>query len=112
MSSQTNTSACAHESRRRSESANSNVAHKSVAASSAERDVSQIHSKGIMIAPGKRAQSHAATAPTPRLATRLPTWKIGMHTTVEKRMFRKTRQKNDETVKIPKSLNVAATKSG
>src|SRR4029077_14272381 len=101
-----------NQSRIRGESASSSVAHKSVAASSAERYVSQIHSKGTMMALGKRPQSQAAAAPTPRPATRLPTWKIGTHTNVEKRMFRKTRKKNAVIVKVPKNLNAAATKNG
>jgi len=39
---------------------------------SADRDVSQIHSKGMMMALGKSAHSHAAELATCKVAMRVP----------------------------------------
>src|SRR4029077_16930595 len=61
-----------HQSRLRLESATQSVAHRTMAARSAESDVSQIHSKGMTIPAGKIAQSEAASAPTRVPATRRP----------------------------------------
>src|SRR5437868_10961027 len=49
----------AHQSRERRVCGSSSVAQRSAAASRAEKDVSQIHSKGIMTAAGKMAHRNA-----------------------------------------------------
>src|ERR1700681_2771013 len=79
--------------RTRSDSASASVAHKIVAARSADSEVSQIHSNGIMMALGKSAHSHAAKLANPTPPTRFAAKKIGTHVAEEKRMFRKTAAK-------------------
>src|SRR5208282_3605879 len=96
----------------RSDSASSKVAHKIKAARSADKDVSQIHSNGIIIALGKTAQSHAAPAATPNPPTRLPAKKIGTQAAAEKSMLSATHAKKARVVKTPNNLNVAATING
>ncbi len=54
----------ANQSRARFESATASVAHKIVAASNPEREVSQTHWNGMMAAFGKMAHIQAAPAPT------------------------------------------------
>jgi hypothetical protein len=66
------------------------VAHSSVAARRTDREVSQIHSKGIRTPFGKRAQSHAAILATPAPAMRFPAKKSGRQVAAENRMLRKT----------------------
>src|SRR4029077_103568 len=61
-----------HQSRNRSDSASSSVAHKTVAAKSADREVSQIHSNGIKTPFGKSAHSHAPPLATPSPLMRFP----------------------------------------
>src|SRR6202043_2443573 len=56
-----------------SDSASSRVAHKIMAARSADSDVSQIHSNGIITPLGKTAHSHAAPAATPNPPILFPT---------------------------------------
>src|SRR5271168_2456198 len=96
----------------RSDSLNSKVAHKIKAASSADSDVSQIHSNGIITALGKTAHSHAAPAATPNPPIRFPAKKIGTQAAEEKRMLSATHAKKARAVKTPNNLNVAATSSG
>src|ERR1700678_1642132 len=60
------------QSRHRADSASSNVAHKMIAISNADSDVSQIHSYGSIIALGKIAHSPAAPLATPLPASFLP----------------------------------------
>src|SRR5579863_2665526 len=62
----------AHQSRTRREPATLSVAHRIVAASRPDSEVSQIHWNGTIIAFGKTAQSHAAPAPTASPPIRLP----------------------------------------
>src|SRR5580700_2406079 len=62
-----------HHSRTRRDSATSSVAHSSVAARSAAREVSQIHSNGIITALGNSAHIQAAPVATPMPATRFAT---------------------------------------
>jgi len=100
------------QSNHRSDSASSKVAHKISAAKSADSDVSQIHSNGIITALGKTAQSHAVPAPTPNPPIRFPAKKIGTQATEEKSMFSATQAKKARAVKIPNSLNIAATSKG
>src|SRR4249920_487189 len=71
----------------RGDSASRNVAQSSVAANSAESEVSQIHSVGIRMPLGKIAHSHAALAAAVRPETRLPTKKIGKQASAEKMQF-------------------------
>src|SRR5271165_458271 len=61
-----------HQSRRFSDSVTRSVAHSSRAASKAEREVSQIHSNGNIMAAGSRAQNHDAKAPVDNPPNRLP----------------------------------------
>src|ERR1700674_1309279 len=96
----------------RSDSVSSKVAHKINAAKSADNDVSQIHSNGIITALGKTAQSHAAPAATANPPICFPAKKIGTQATAEKRMFRKTAAKKARAVKIPNNLKTAATITG
>src|SRR5580704_5787947 len=95
-----------------SDSVSSKVAHKINAAKSADNDVSQIHSNGIITALGKTAQSHAAPAATPNPPSRFPAKKIGTQAAEEKSMLSATHAKNARAVKVPNSLNVAATSKG
>src|ERR1700734_2497660 len=84
----------AHQSPARFDSSSARVAHKIVAASSAEREVSHIHWYGMMNPFGKSAQSHAAPAATPIPAMRLPARKIGTHASDEKIIFSETAPTN------------------
>src|SRR5437868_9479259 len=101
-----------HQSRERRACGSSSVAQRSAAASRAERDVSQIHSKGIITAAGKMAQRNAPSRPAVELATRLPAKNKGKQAAAEKIALRQTRQKKDAAVKMPNTLNVPATIRG
>src|ERR1700719_944367 len=102
----------AHQLSARSDSATANVAHKIVAARSADSDVSQIHAKGIMMAFGKSAHSHAARLAARTPPIRFPAKKIGTQAAEEKRIFIKTAAKKARAVKLPKILNIPATNNG
>src|ERR1700719_5014306 len=102
----------AHQLSARSDSATANVAHKIVAARSADREVSQIHSKGIMIAFGKSAHSHAAKLATPKPPIRFPAKKTGTQAAEENKIFRKTAAKKARVVKLPTILNIPARTTG
>src|ERR1700688_5312467 len=97
-----------HQSRTRSDSASCSVAHKIVAAKSADSEVSQIHSNGIIMPLGKSAHSHAARLATPNPPTRLPARKMGTQAAEEKRTFIETAAKKARVVKLPKILNIPA----
>src|ERR1700688_860328 len=101
-----------HQSRTRSDSARFSVAHKIVAAKSAESEVSQIHSNGIMMPLGKSAHSHAAKLATPNPPIRFPVKKTGTQAAEEKTIFIETAAKKARAVKIPQILNIPATNSG
>src|ERR1700688_3562428 len=101
-----------HQSRTRSDSASFSVAHKIVAAKSADSEVSQIHSNGIIMPLGKSAHSHAAKLATHNPPIRFPAKKTGTQAAEEKTIFIKTAAKKARAVKIPKILNIPATNSG
>src|SRR5580704_993744 len=82
-----------------SDSASSKVAHKIIAASSADSEVSQIHSNGIITPLGNPAHSHAAPAATPGPPILFPTKKSGTEAAPEKSTLSATQAKNARAVK-------------
>jgi len=70
------------------------VIQRSVVARRTEREVSQIHSKGIMIPAGSATQSHAVAMATVRPATWRARWKIGKVDAAENSAFRRMAAKN------------------
>src|SRR6266481_659717 len=88
------------------------VIQTSVVARRTEREVSQIHSKGIMIPAGSATQSHAVATATVRPATWRARWKSGNVAAAEKIVFSKTVAKKLEIVKAPKTRKISDRRKG
>lgn len=83
-----------------------------MAATRAESEVSQIHSNGMMMPLGKKAQIQAPRAATGIPGIRLPARKIGMQIKEEKTQLSKAAVRNEANVKMPNILKIEASKRG
>src|ERR1700751_2814457 len=81
-------------------------------ARSTESEVSQIHSKGIMIPAGSATQSHAGMMATVRPATFCARWKSGKVDPAEKSALRRTAAKKLERVKGPNRRRTSERRNG
>src|ERR1700746_3802973 len=88
------------------------VIQRRVMARRTEREVSHIHSKGIMIPAGSTTQSHAVRRATVRPATFCARWKSGNVDAAEKNALRRTAAKKLERGKGSKMRKVSERRNG
>src|SRR6266404_5327980 len=88
------------------------VIQRRVVARRTEREVSQIHSNGIMIPAGRKTQSHAVATATAWPATWRARWKSGNVAAAEKSEFSRTAAKKLRIVKAPNTRKMSDRKKG
>jgi len=91
---------------------NSRVAQRIAVARNAEREVSQIHSKGSMTPAGQSAQSQAESAARVRPPMRRAAKKRGIVAAAEKMQLRRAAARKDANVNWPKMRKIAARMEG